>query len=276
MTELSWRDVRVLAALQLRDAVTRTPVSDSLEVSSDGLVIARNRSGLWVVARARGFSTFADAFFAQPPLPAVPAPDAVPADQDFTVHIDDPTRRWLPRLARVVLPRNPDPAQRTAPSSLFQPIVIDLLPAPAASIGSPWWAVLRVHARRAVAGGFAPLAGAWVRARRSGGDQAELGRALTDARGEGLLCVPALPAVTFAGPENDDGDDIADAPVTTPDTAAVIEAVWDPTAAWPLDPDRLSTHLPMPNPADTRLRTSQARPLRAGLRDRLTLTLTAA
>jgi hypothetical protein len=102
---------------------------------------------------------------------------------------------------------------------------------------------------------------------------------LSDARGEALVAVPALPAHTFAstvvgGRSADDGDPDADpatpdTPVVTFDTPCVLDAVADPAAPWPFDHSALAGRF-----GDASLpRASLALALRAGDRQARTLTL---
>ena len=210
-------DRRVLAALRFRDAVTGATVAGPLDVRAPGARWIRNRRGWWVLAQAPGLEAHTAAFRAPPAAPAV---GSVP----LAVRVADPAGRYLPRVAALALPRDPDPAKAAKPESLFQPVEIDLFPSPAASV-SPNWAVLRVSA----SGADGPLAGALLRVVRKASPSTVLGRGMTDARGEALVAVAGIPVTTW---EEGQGS------VLATEVEARVDLFWQ-AGAGPPDPDAL-------------------------------------
>jgi hypothetical protein len=209
-------DRRVLAALRFRDAVTGATVAGPLDVRAPGARWIRNRRGWWVLAQAPGLEAHSAAFLV-PPAPAV---GSVP----LVVRVADPAGRYLPRVAALALPRDPDPAKAAKPESLFQPVEIDLFPSPAAPV-SPNWAVLRVSA----SGADGPLAGALLRVVRKASPTTVLGRGMTDARGEALVAVAGIPVTTW---EEGQGS------VLATEVEARVDLFWQ-AGAGPPDPDAL-------------------------------------
>lgn len=210
-------DRRVLAALRFRDAVTGATVAGPLDVRAPGARWIRNRRGWWVLAQAPGLEAHTAAFRAPPAAPAV---GSVP----LAVRVADPAGRYLPRVAALALPRDPDPAKAAKPESLFQPAEIDLFPSPAAPV-SPNWAVLRVSA----SGADGPLAGALLRVVRKASPTTVLGRGMTDARGEALVAVAGIPVTTW---EEGQGS------VLATEVEARVDLFWQ-AGAGPPDPDAL-------------------------------------
>jgi hypothetical protein len=152
---------------------------------------------------------------------------------DLVLQVTDPSGAYLPRRLRLELPRDPDPAHSEDPSSLFRPVDVALYSAPA-TLAPSGWAVVRATVVDAATN--APLPGALLRLVRSA-DGRVLGRGIADWRGrvagEALIAVPGVPAITF-GPGN--GDDGA---VLVSQIAATVEAIYDPAAELPPDPDDL-------------------------------------
>lgn len=210
-------DRRVLAALRFRDAVTGATVAGPLDVRAPGARWIRNRRGWWVLAGAPGLEAHTTAF---PAPPAAPALGSVP----LAVRVADPAGRYLPRVAALALPRDPDPAKAARPESLFQPVEVDLFPSPAAPV-SPNWAVLRVSA----SGADGPLAGALLRVVRKASPTTVLGRGMTDARGEALVAVAGIPVTTW---EEGQGS------VLATEVEARVDLFWQ-AGAGPPDPDAL-------------------------------------
>ncbi len=287
-TAISWHDMRILGAIQVRSGITQAALADHVEVQGEKIRVIRNKSQLYVITQARGFETFSQNFVSQANTP----PPGV--ENTFSLTISDPRGRWLPRIMTVILPRdataNPASA-RQQPNSLFQPIHADLLPASTADI-APWWAIIRAHVQHQVNGSMQAVRGALLRVRAApdtsphdgiadgapANDAPVLGYGLSDVRGEALIAIPALPAHTFANSiignravdDGDDDDQTANAPVVTFDTPCVLDAVADSNASWPLDYQTLTTRFN----DNTLLRSSLSLSLHAGIRHHLTLTLT--
>lgn len=210
-------DRRVLAAVRFRDAVTGGTVTAPLTLQAAGARWIRNRRGWWILSQAPGLEAHTMSFAAPPAKPAV-------GSAVLAVRVEDPTGRYLPRVAVLALPRDPDPLKAARPESLFQPLEVDLFPSPAAPV-SPNWAVLRVSA----AGPDGPLAGALVRVVRKAAPATVLGRGMTDARGEGLIAVAGIPVTTW---EEGQGS------VLATEVEARVDLFWQ-AGAGPPDPDAL-------------------------------------
>ncbi|MGH6902757.1 MAG: hypothetical protein ACREIR_08455, partial [Geminicoccaceae bacterium] len=123
-------DRRVLGAVRLIDGVTGRPIARPLTVAADGSRFLRNREGLYVIREAPGLAAHLSQFD-QPP--AAPAPGTAAIER---LRIEDPLGQYLPRLARVPLPRAPVPA--AGEPDLFEPEDVTMLPAPSTSPRLDW------------------------------------------------------------------------------------------------------------------------------------------
>ena len=186
--ELERVESRVLGAVRPIDAVTGTPIPGPLSVTTEGVRILRNASGLYVLLAAPGLASHEASFAAPPAAPAV-------GSTSITLTLSDAAGAYLPRLAVVALPRNPDPTQASDDASLFRPVAVPMLPSPAGALSTNW-AVLRVSV---AANNGDLLGGALVRVLRN--DQV-LARGLSDWRGEALAPVAGVPVTTFSEDEN--------------------------------------------------------------------------
>lgn len=205
---------RVLCALRCVDAATGAAIPRALDVrplATPAPRLLRNRSGLFVVSSWQPLADHAAAFAAPP---AAPAPGTVP----LVLAISDPLGHYLPRLARVPLPRDPDPA---AADGLFVPVDVPMFAAAAAPVGTNW-ALVRTSLR--TPGGEA-LGGALLRVRRNG---QVLARGLSDWRGEALVPVVGVPVTTFSEEEG---------AVVASEIEVALEAAFDPATGTrtPLD-----------------------------------------
>jgi hypothetical protein len=203
---LEYEERRALAALVFVDALGArivTPVA----VVSPGVRLLAKRPGELVVMAAPGLATH-DVFA---------APPAVPAIGSVAVSLDiRPAARGLgARRFALRLPRNPAPADPLPADSLFRPVEIPLLPAPGAT-PTGLAAALSVTLRRDFDG--RRIEGALIRLTPDGGRP--VARALTNAAGEALLLVPAVP-VSVPGP----------AATVLPDLGATLDAIVDPALA---------------------------------------------
>lgn len=222
-------DDRVLGAVRFVDGVTRQGVTRALRVTAPGVRWLRNRRGLWVVARAPGLGAHTTAFRKPPARPAL-------GSVTVTLTVRDPAGSYLARRAVLRLPRDPTP---DAGASLFEPFEVPLYPAPAAAV-FPSWALVRASV--AAASGGAPIAGALLRVVLASATE-PAGRGLSDGRGEALVAVPGIPVTTWS---NDDGGGRGrrrpdESPVMVSEVPASVEAVADPAADAPPDPDDLET-----------------------------------
>lgn len=202
--ELERVEWRVLAALRPIDATTGATIETPLLIRGEGARIVRNRSGLHVVHEWTRLAAHGAHFLQPPPGPA-------PGSQTLQLRIDDPSGRYLPRLAALALPRNPD---GDGPDSLFDAVDIALYPAPSARLGTNWCA-LRVSVSTLPAGTHA-LGGALLRVVAGG---RVLARGLSDWRGEALVAVAGVPVTTWSAD--------AEAVVAT-HVDAVLEVFHDP------------------------------------------------
>lgn len=205
LRELERVEWRVLAALRPIDAVTGATIVAPLRVTAAGARIVRNRNGLYVIHEWPALATHAAAFDAPPALPA-------PGSLALTVSVADAAGQYLPRLARIALPRDPAAAGE---NSLFSALAIALHPAPTARLGINWCA-LRVSLAHRASGDA--LGGALLRV--VAGD-AVLARGLSDWRGEALVPVAGIPVTTWS--EDEDA-------VVVSHVAATLEAIFDPDA----------------------------------------------
>jgi hypothetical protein len=178
-------DRRAIALLALLDGYG-LPVQGPVAVSSPGLRWVGKTGGRIAILDAPGFAAYTAAF-AEPP--------SSPAKRTKTVVVDltpsDPG--VLSRRISLKLPRDPDPAKKDDPLSLFQPVPVQLSPSPRVAISGNA-CILRASVRRSTDSAF--VEGALVRAQSADGKHSAW--ALTDASGEAALVFPALP-VSFTG-----------------------------------------------------------------------------
>ena len=213
-------DRRILGAVQLVDGVTGVPIARTLVVHTTESRWRRNRRGLYILQWAPGLDAHVTSFDAPPPDPPIGA-------VSLAVQVNDPRGAYLPRQATLALPRDPDPTHVDQPDSLFQAAKIAMLPTPAAPTWAGW-AVVRISKDPAE-----PLRpAALIRVVRTS-DGTEIGRGMTDGRGEALVAVHGIPVTTFGA---------GTGPVIETEVPAELELIWDPDEAshtWP-DPDRLA------------------------------------
>lgn len=244
-------DRRVLGAVRFVNDVDGTPIQAPLEIiaappppgqapdpaSALPVRVLRNRYGLQVIQAARGFEDYMAQF--EPP-PSEPARES----RFARLRVVDPSGQFLPADFIVRLPRSHRPQDPNHPT-VFDPVVVRLLPAPAGP-EDPGWTILRALVWRLVAAPTAanpnatraePLPGALVRVLRAA-DNLRLGRGLTEwrprrgapsAAAEALVAVWGLPVTNWT--------DTADAAVLSGRHAVTIEARFDPA----FDPARAGT-----------------------------------
>ena len=219
---------RVLAALRLRDRVSRQTLNRPLRLVAPGVRSVRNLSGLTVITAAPGLDVYVEDYLRRYTDDFVPPPgEPAPRSVALVLTIEDPRGSYLPRRLRLLLPRDPDPDHAQQSDSLFQPLEVDLYPAASAPLRGNRSA-LRVSLTR---GGEA-LRGALLRVVRVD-DDALLGSGIVDARGEGLVIVPGIPVTRF------DATDDEDAPVMVAATPVRVEISLAADGVWPVDPDQL-------------------------------------
>lgn len=163
-------DRRVLGGLVFVDAITGASVVDPLQVTSAQLRVRANRSGVYAIFDAPGFTTLTAQFN--------PVPATWPAAQSFEVSVQDPSLHYLPRRAQIQAPQSL--------AAAFNPQPVMLYPATSAVI-EPNWAVIRASVTGT---GGSGLPWAVVQALRADNSVAATG--VTDSRGEALLAVAGL------------------------------------------------------------------------------------
>lgn len=177
---------RVLGALRCVDATTGAPLGRPLRVQGpDGARIQRNRSGLLVIHEWPPLALHAAAF------PA--APEDIPVGSlPLMLTVSDPLGHYLPRLVRVDLPRDADPANAGQPDSLFRPLNVPMYPS-ATSPVSANWACVGVNVVEEGSGDA--LGGVLLRVVADG---RLLALGLSDWRGEAWVPVAGVPVTTWS------------------------------------------------------------------------------
>lgn len=213
-------DRRVLGGFVLVDAITNASVSRPMAARSTQLRLAMNRSGVYAIFDAPGFTALTSEFI------AVAA--SWPAAQSFELTVQDPSLRYLARRAHLQVPQ--------PLATLAVPQTIKLYPTPAATV-EPNWALIRASVTGTAGAG---LPWALVQVIRSNGSVAATG--VTDARGEALLAVPGLGVQVSAG---------AGGAVTENTIAVTVQAWFDPSVltqppGWISNPDDILSNLANP------------------------------
>lgn len=200
-------DRRALALIAVIDPFGR-PVHSSIAIAAVGVRVVAKQQGRIAVIEAPGLAAHSAAFEAPPSTPAL-------RSQQIALDLTPVDRGLLSRRFVLRLPRNPDPAQKDDPLSLFQPERVMLSAAPC--IGMDGNAcIVRVSVRRST--DDACVENALVRAQAE--DDAFAAWALTDPAGEAALVFPALP-IAFAGPGGTTASGIAATIVVHIDPASV-------------------------------------------------------
>jgi hypothetical protein len=163
-------DRRVLGGIVFVDAMTSTSIVDPLSVTGTSLKLRVNRSGVYAIFDAPGFTSLTSQFN--------PATPAWPAAQSFELTVRDTSGRYLARRAQVQAP------QSLSAVSTPQPVL--LYPGPSAPT-APNWALVRASVTDT---GGSGLPWAVIRVIRADNSIAATG--VTDARGEALLAVMGL------------------------------------------------------------------------------------
>ncbi|MBC8008531.1 MAG: hypothetical protein H7067_00365 [Burkholderiales bacterium] len=214
------RDQRVLGAIRWIDAITRAPIPSPLVAvasppHADTLRFVRNLSGLSVISHAAGLAPHTETLDL---ADLRPADRVTPLTLQIEGEVSDPTGLYLPRKFTVALPLNPSPALAPdgtrPPNSLFTPVELELLPAPAARLPAGW-AQVRVLIQDAEG---QPIPHALARVVATA-DDTPLGYGQSDARGETLVAIPGLKNFAPGATEDE---------VVTVETAARLEIVLPP------------------------------------------------
>lgn len=228
-------DRRALALLRLVDVAGR-PVVGPVRIEGDGVRTVAKGDGRFALLEARGFDAYTASF----------DPIAAASTKTIRLNLTPSAPDVAPRSFGLKLPRNPDPE---APSSLFEPQPVEMLPSVLAG-GSGSACTIRVSLRRSDDKRL--IEGALVRARSSDGIFAA--RAVTDARGEACLLFPFLP-LSFPGSQISAEQPARVVVDVDPDLArfhdpaeagAAAEAAGRRTSGHP-DPDALAAAAPAPD-----------------------------
>jgi hypothetical protein len=179
-------DRRALALLALVDPYGR-PVDAPVSVAAAGVRVVAKPGGRIAILEAPGLAAHSAAFDSPPGTPAL-------SSRDVAIDLTPAGGRLLPRRFIVKLPRNPDPAQKDDPLSLFQADRVEM-PASPRLLADGNACIVRVSVRRDT-DGFG-VENALVRAQSA--DASFSAWALTDAAGEAALVFPSLP-LSFPGP----------------------------------------------------------------------------
>lgn len=238
-------DRRVLGAFLCVDAFTGDSVVPAVPVTAAPWNVQPNRSGIYVIFNGPGMSGLTTQLT---PTGTWPAPVS------FEVTLQDPTRRYLSRRAKVRAPQTvpvigpspggavPNPAVVAAqanPATVFDPQRVTLYPRPSAAVGPNW---STIHA--SVTNTASPAVGmpwAVLRVvRQSDGTVLAVGQ--SDLNGQALLAVVGLKLQANVS---------GSGPVTLSTVAVTITAYVDPSvrtqpSGWIADPDDILGNLTNP------------------------------
>lgn len=211
--KLEWSDSRILGAIRCMDAVTQLTILHDVRLSAVGVRFVRNRQGYYIMTTAPGLEAYTHSFLLSDPAP----PPTV-----LQLIAIDPLGRYLPRQVEVRLPRDPDPANASAASSVFQPTNVRFYPSPVAPI-EPGWAVLRATVTESSQNQRLPWS--LIRVTLPEDPTAYLSQA--DWRGEALVAVPGIPITNWVSEPSEEPD--TDSPVSTIELDASLEVIFDPS-----------------------------------------------
>lgn len=210
-------DRRVLGGFVFVDAITGASVVDPLAVTSTSLQLQANRSGVYAIFDAPGFSGLITQFN--------PAAAGWPAPQSFEITVQDPSLRYLTRRAQVQAPQSL--------TSVFSPQKVPLYASPSAVL-APNWAVVRASVTGSDNSGLP-----WAAVKVLKSDNTSAATGMTDARGEALLAVMGLGVQVSAN---------ASGAVTEITIPVTVQAWFDPSvlqqpAGWIPNPDDILGNL---------------------------------
>jgi len=216
-------DRRVLGGFLFLDAVTGESVTDPLAVSDTSLTLRVNRSGVYAIMDAPGFSNLNTEFDPLPDWPATGGPLFEITVQEIISQ--GRSSQYLPRRAQVSAPQSL--------ASLATPQKVTLYAGPSGHI-EPNWAIIRASVADGTGAG---LPWAVLQVIRSDNSVAATG--LTDERGEAMLAVPGLGLQVSAG---------SSGAVTETTIPVTVQAWFDPStlqqpAGWVPNPDDILNNL---------------------------------
>lgn len=198
-------DRRALALLALTDGYGGA-LDGPVSVVGAGVRSIGKRGGQIVILDAPGLAAYAASFAAPPATPAV-------RSKTLVIDLTPVHPAVLPRRLTLKLPRDPDPAKKDDPLSLFQPERVTLSASPRVRADGNA-CVLRASVTRKSDGAF--VENALVRAKTDDGKFETW--ALTDPSGEAALVFPGLP-ISFPGAGGKPSPTIACAVVVHADPA---------------------------------------------------------
>lgn len=253
---------RVLGAIECVDGSTGARIAEPLQLLAPDARFVRNVSGLYALVSWAPLAAHADAFTTPPATPAI-------GSQALVVRITDPGANYMPRDARMLLPRDPNPTNAALPDSLFRPQRVPMMRSATAPLGHNW-STLFVNVS---AGNGDALGGALIEVFNAGAQL--IARGVSDWRGECVLPVVGIPVTTWG-----DGEDaviVDQVPATVrvrwpgivgTRVAQDLVAAGRPPARLPIiDPDNLPA-VPAPvsgTPIDIQLTAGRAQSLRVVL-----------
>lgn len=231
-------DRRYFGAVLFVDSVTKNSVRQSFNIHAKGMRFMINRSYLHVICDVDGLEDHTHSFDSPPAQPFL-------LSKIFDVTITDPLQKYLPRIKRIELPRNPHP---NSDDSIFKPIKVSMFCAPSGNL-NPNWSVVRASVSVLGANGDdpeQPLKGSLLRIIREE-DGKLIASGLSDDRGEALIIVPGIPFHNFVTDTEEPDDDnefdhdnwMASGDVVEKETAVRLEIVVDKTLPWPVNPEVL-------------------------------------
>jgi hypothetical protein len=211
-------DRRVLGGFFFADAITGASILNPLTVSNTQLKVLGNRSGIYAILDAPGYSKFTNDFDIQSDWPATVGPS-------FEITVQDSSLHYLARRANVNAPQTA--ATLTTTQS------VKLYPGPGGTV-EPNWAVIRASVTDTSNNGLP-----WVMVQVIKSDNSIAATGMTDSRGEALLAVAGLGIqVSSSG----------SGAVTETTTPVTVKAWFDPSvlkqpAGWIPNPDDILGNL---------------------------------
>jgi len=234
------RDHRYLGAVRFIDPSTNSPVHRAFHIAAPGLRFSVNRQFIYVITHANDLTHHLEQFEKPPGDPVI---DSL----EFTLSINDPLGKYLPRIARIKLPRNP---QAESANNIFSPMDIVLSHAPIAST-QPNWSLIRIsvfdQADRLARN---PVVGALIRLTKiNGNSDTQIYSGISDKRGEALIALAGIPITDYSHvsevpeppvPGSEEHNEwLATGPVVEQKTKLNLQVITHPETLWPVDTDQL-------------------------------------
>ena len=174
MSVLDKIERRVLGAFRCVDSYSGQQVRDALLAGSTQLDIRRNASAFYVVFNGPGMSNLTTQF---------DVAAAWPNSSDYDVTLRPGTRRYLPRLAKISMPRQPVKMDQDNSSMVPQDVI--LYPGPVMAF-PPTWAVVRLSIKK----GNTDVGLPYVVAQMTrDSDKSVIATGMSDEHGEAVLAV---------------------------------------------------------------------------------------